>query len=241
MSPGATVNIASSAFKADPFLFYARLRAEAPVYAVPLPNKQPAWLITRYDDVVSVLKDERFAKDRLNALTPEQIAKQPWVPGFFKPLMRNMLDLDEPDHKRLRTLVHKAFTSRLVEGMRGRVQDLTDRLLDAAERRGRLDLIRDYALPIPTTIIAEMLGVPAEDRHRFHRWSSAIVSSTSSRWGTLKAIPGVIAFMRYIRPPSHPHQDRASNADGDAVRRCCATMRAESFKPRIPGVGRPSE
>jgi cytochrome P450 len=83
--------------------------------------------------------------------------------------------------------------------MRGRIQDLADRLLETAEGRGRLDLIRDYALPIPTTIIAEMLGVPATDRHRFHRWSSAIVSSTSSKWGTLKAIPGVIAFMRYIR------------------------------------------
>jgi cytochrome P450 len=199
MTPTITANIASPAFKADPFPFYARLRAEAPVYDVTLPDRQTAWLVTRYDDVVSVLKDERFAKDRLNALTPEQIAKQPWVPGFFKPLTRNMLDLDEPDHKRLRTLVQKAFTPRLVEGMRGRIQDLADRLLETAERRGRLDLIRDYALPIPTTIIAEMLGVPATDRHRFHRWSSAIVSSTSSKWGTLKAIPGVIAFMRYIR------------------------------------------
>jgi cytochrome P450 len=62
-----------------------------------------------------------------------------------------------------------------------------------------MDLIDDYALPIPTTIIAEMLGVPARERGRFHRWSAAIVSSTSSRWGTLKAIPNVMAFVRYIR------------------------------------------
>src|SRR6185312_12516514 len=103
---------------ADPFPFYARLRAEEPVSRVTLPDGQIAWLITRYEDVAMALKDERFAKDKLNALTPEQVAKQPWVPAMFKPLERNMLDLDASDHTRLRGLVHKAFTPRLVEQMR---------------------------------------------------------------------------------------------------------------------------
>jgi cytochrome P450 len=193
------VNIASPEFKANPYPFYARLRAEAPVYRVILPNKQPAWLITRYADVAMALKDERFAKDKLNSLTPQQLARQPWVPGMFKPLERNMLDLDGPDHTRLRALVHKVFTPRLVEQMRERIQTLADELLDAVEGQGRMDVIRDYALPLPTTVIAQMLGVPAEDRYRFHRWSSAIVSSTSSGWGIMKAIPNVMAFMRYIQ------------------------------------------
>jgi cytochrome P450 len=208
----SNVNIASSAFKANPYPFYARLRAEAPVYSIRLPDKQIAWLVTRYDDVVTVLKDERFAKDRWKALTPQQVAKLPWVPKKFLPLSRNMLDLDAPDHTRLRSLVHKAFTPRLVEAMRLRVQNLTEELLDAVQRRGRMDLIRDYALPLPTTIISQMLGVPEQDRNKFHRWSSAIVSSTSSKFGMLKAIPHVLAFMRYIRKlieirPSHPADD----------------------------------
>src|SRR5271166_4065151 len=126
----AEVNIASPQFK--PYPFYARLRADAPVFRVTLPDKQSAWLVTRYDDVVMVLKDDRFAKDRRNALTPEQLARQPWIPGFAKPLMRNMLDLDPPDQTRLRALVQKAFTPRLVEQMRGRIQTLADELLDAA-------------------------------------------------------------------------------------------------------------
>lgn len=193
------MNIASPEFKADPHPFYARLRAESPVHCVVLPDKQKAWLITRYDDVAAALKDPRFVKDRRNALTPEQAAKQPWVPAMFRPLTRNMLDLDVPDHTRLRALVHKAFTPRLVERMRERVQTLTDGLLDAVERRGRMDLVREYALPVPTTIIAEMLGIPVADRHRFHRWSSAIVTANSSGWAMLKAIPNVMAFMRYIR------------------------------------------
>lgn len=102
------VNLAAPEFKADPFPFYARLRAEAPVYHVTLPTKEPAWLITRYDDVAMVLKDERFAKDTANALTPEQAGNLRWFRKIFKALRRNMLNVDPPDHTRLRALVAKA-------------------------------------------------------------------------------------------------------------------------------------
>lgn len=158
------VDIASPAHKADPYPFYARLRAESPVHRVTLRGGQAAWLVTRYDDVAAVLKDDRFAKDRLNALTREQAARQPWVLAMFKPLTRNMLDLDPPDHTRLRGLVQKAFIPRLVEQLRPRVETLAGGLLDRLRGRPRFDLIRDFALPIPTTVIAEMLGVPAGDR-----------------------------------------------------------------------------
>jgi cytochrome P450 PksS len=116
--------------------------------------------VTRYDDVAATLKDERLAKDLTNALSDEQQARQPWTPGFLKPLTRNMLDLDGTDHARLRALVHKAFTPRLVEQLRGRFQALADDLLDAVPDSGRIDLIRDYALPLPLTVISDLLGVP---------------------------------------------------------------------------------
>ncbi len=193
------VDLASPRFKADPYPFFARLREEAPVCRVALPGGQGAWLITRYDDVAAALKDERLAKDRTKALTPEQAARQPWIPGLFKPLTRNMLDLDPPDHTRLRGLVQKAFTPRIVERMRERAQSLTEELLDAALRRRRADLVRDYALPLPATIIAEMLGVPAGDRHRFHRWSRAMLASDPFGPGMWKAVPSVLLFLRYIR------------------------------------------
>ena len=105
--------------------------------------------MTRYEDVNALLKDERFTKNRRSALTPEQLRKLPWVPPMFCPLERNMLDLDPPDHTRLRGLVHKAFTPRLVERMRERVQALADELLEAVARRDEVDLIADYALPLP--------------------------------------------------------------------------------------------
>lgn len=211
---GDPVNLASPEFKANPYPYYARLRAEAPVSRVTLPTREPAWLITRYDDAALVLKDERFVKDTTNAMSPEQAAGQPWFRKAFKALKRNLLDIDPPDHTRLRSLVHKAFTPRLIEQMRDRVQALTDELLDRVQSRGRMDLIHDYALPVPTTIIAEMLGVPVEDRHKFHRWSKALVSAASSTWGLVKAVPNVWAFLRYLR---RIIKQRRANPQNDLV------------------------
>jgi len=193
------VNMASPAFKADPYPFFARLREESPVCRVMVSDKQIAWLVTRYDDVVTVLKDDRFVKDKRGVLSSEQAARQPWVPRMLKSIEFNMLDLDPPDHTRLRGLVHQAFTPRMVENLRERITVLTNELLDAAQARGRMDLIRAYALPLPTTIIAEMLGVPVRDRHRFHRWSSKIVTTAATTWGMLQTLPSLIAFLRYIR------------------------------------------
>src|SRR5262249_28398448 len=91
------------------------------------------------------------------------------------------------------------FTPRVVDSMGARIRNLTEDLVERARKRGGMDLIRDYALPLPTTIIAEMLGVPVEDRHRFHRWSSSMVQSNPSGWGMLRAIPGAVMFLRYLR------------------------------------------
>jgi cytochrome P450 len=188
-------DLASSAFKANPYPFYGRLRAEAPVYRFTLRTlgKRDGWLVGRYADVLSVLKDPRLAKDPRSA---SGTAKEPWVPTFLKPLQRNMLDVDPPDRTRLRGLVHKAFTPRLVEQLRGRIQALCDQLLDEAQRQGHIDLVCSYALPLPATIIAELLGVPPEDHHKFHVWSSHTVSVSIPR-DMLFALPHALEFLRY--------------------------------------------
>lgn len=182
-----SVNLVSPEFKADPFPFYAHLRAEQPVCRVEIalaPGLREAWLVTRYDDVVAVLKDPRFAKNRENA------ARKPWLPEFLKPLERNMLDLDEPDHGRLRTLVHKAFTPAMVETLRPRIQQISDRLLDAVEPMGSMDPVRDFALPLPLTVIVELLGIPAQDQDRFHVWSKAALRPPTL-FNTLIAMPSL--------------------------------------------------
>ena len=95
-------------------------------------------------------------------------------------MSKNMLDTDPPDHERLRALVSKAFTPRLIERMRPRVQAIANSLLDAVEDKGEMDLIDDYAFPLPISVIAELLGVPAEDRNRFREWSDAAVSRNAT-------------------------------------------------------------
>jgi cytochrome P450 len=217
----AAPDLTSPTFKANPHPFYAHLREESPVWRTTLPDKRTAWLVTRYEDVAGVLKDDSFAKDPLNAQDPEQRAKGPWVPGILKPLEQNMLDLDDPDHRRLRTLVSKAFTPRLIERLRGRVEAICQELLDEMERKkGRVELVRDYALPLPATVIAELLGIPADDHRKFHRWSNRIVSVTSARdfW---RALPAAVAFVRYLRKMS---ERRRSSPEDDLI---SALVRAE--------------
>jgi cytochrome P450 len=223
-------DLASPAFKANPYPFYARLRAEAPVWSATLRDRRTAWLVTRYEDVAGVLNDDTFAKDKLNAMDPEQRAKTPWVPGFLKPLERNMLDLDDPDHVRLRALVSKAFTPRLIERLRGRIEALCEELLDAMERerkrKGGTDLVAGYALPLPATVIAELLGVPAEDHARFHRWSNRLVSVSSGR-DMLRALPAALSFVRYLR---NLVERRRADPEDDLI---TALIRAEEAGDRL--------
>jgi cytochrome P450 PksS len=193
------IRFGSPAQKARAHEIYARLRNEAPVVRVALRGRQTGWLVTRYADVAALLTDARFVKDPANARADSHVRKDPWVPPIFRPLSRNMLDVDPPDHGRLRALVQKAFTPKLVDELGGRIEAIAESLLDALAPRASMDLIHDYALPIPTIIIAEMLGVPPSDRARFHRWSRKIVAATPSGWGMIGAIPSALSFLRYIR------------------------------------------
>lgn len=194
------VDIFSTEFKADPYPFFAQLRATQPVYRTVLADRQAAWLITRYEDVAAVLKDERFVKNRQNARPATQSAKKGWLPSTFDVLQQNMLDLDAPDHTRLRQLVHKAFTPRLIESISQRVQTLADDLLDKVltDGKGQMDLVASYALPIPLTIICEMLGIPATDQQKFHRWVKGMIA-VSTNFDMLRSVPGILMMMRYLR------------------------------------------
>ena len=153
--------LAEPRFKANPYPFYARMRAENPVFQVSLPFIGRGFLVTRYEDVVTVAKDDRFSRDIRHLVR--------WLPRTARVLLtRQMLSQDPPDHTRLRKLVSKAFTPRRIELLRDRIQGVCDELLSSVPRTGPFDLIRSYALPIPLTVIAELLGIPKGDRHHFH-------------------------------------------------------------------------
>lgn len=191
-------DLASPRFKANPHPTYARLRAEAPVYRARLGWRRHAWLLARYDDVDALLRDGRFAKDPRNARPDGGRGAAPWMPPMLRPLAHNMLDLDAPDHTRLRALVQKAFTPRRVDALRPRIESLVDELLDRGAAGGRMELVRDLALPLPLTVISELLGVPAADRLRFHHWSTTILSGQPGI-GALRLIPAVRGLFRYLR------------------------------------------
>jgi cytochrome P450 len=148
-------------FVADPYPTYRRLRAEDPVHHSPL----GFWVLTRYEDVVAVLRDPRCAKEAIAAFVAARfgVAVPPGI-GL------SMLDRDPPDHTRLRGLVSKAFTPRVVEGLRPRIQQIVDGLLARVESARSMDLIEAFAYPLPVVVICEMLGVPVEDHERFRAW-----------------------------------------------------------------------
>ena len=222
------VDLLDPAFKANPYPTYAELRSTAPVHRVELPDGLGIWLITRYDDVLAVLKDERFVKDWRKVLTSEQLAQVPPIPPVMEALSRNMLDMDPPDHQRLRSLVSKAFTPRLIERLRPRVQAIADGLLDAVQDRGEMDVIDDYAFPLPITVIAELLGVPAEDRDSFREWSDAAVSGNTTQEHLDKVlIPHMQAFTDYLHAL---FEEKRKNPKDDLV---SALLRAEEAGDKL--------
>ncbi|MCA1835216.1 MAG: cytochrome P450 [Actinobacteria bacterium] len=156
----------SPAAKCNPYPAYAHLRATQPVHCVMLPNGRRRWLITRYADAERALCDPRLVKTRPVDDLPDEV----------RPLVRSLISADPPDHTRLRALVRKAFSPRLVERLRPRIQQIADELLDAVLPAGRMDLIDDYALPLPIMVISELLGIPSADSAQFRAWSNAFVA-----------------------------------------------------------------
>ena len=149
--------------RADPYPFYARLRSLAPAH-----NVEMIWLLSGYDYVASILRDPRFSTDERNSNINEQLATEDFYQSAFGRLYYNMLlFIDEPDHKRIRDLVQKAFTRKTVEDLRGRIGALVEELVDGLLERGGGDLVSEVAYPLPIIVICELLGVPPEDRHLF--------------------------------------------------------------------------
>jgi cytochrome P450 len=175
-------------FKANAYAVYARMRAEMPVYRrANRRGRGATCFVTRYDDVAALLLDsKRLVKDVRNTLTPPERAALPEPPSLVQLLSHHMLNLDGDDHDRLRGLVNKAFTARMVEQMAGRIETIAHDLLDAIHRRGEADLIDAFALPLPITVIAELLGIPAQDRRRFRAWSNALVAPNADDARTSK-------------------------------------------------------
>lgn len=199
-------------FRIDPYPVYRRLRTEDPIHQSPFGVR----VMSRYADCVAILRDRRWSSDARNSSY-----------GSFEPDLdllgdaRPFLFLDPPDHTRLRGLVSKAFTPRVVEGLRPRIQEIVDELLDRAAGDGQMEVIQDLAYPLPVTVISELLGVPAEDHKVFRGWSHDLARSLdpqpSPSAQALDRLKGAIAsfddyFQRLIADRRrHPKGDLLSS------------------------------
>ncbi|MFG2643722.1 cytochrome P450 [Streptomyces sp. NPDC048370] len=163
-------------FATDPYPAYAWLREHAPVHRAKLPSGVEAWLVTRYADARQALADQRLSKNPAHHDEPAHAKGKTGIPGERKAeLMTHLLNIDPPDHTRLRRLVSKAFTPRRVAEFTPRVQELTDRLIDSFAAKGSADLIHEFAFPLPIYAICDLLGVPEEDQDDFRDWAGMMI------------------------------------------------------------------
>ncbi len=161
------VRLLDPAVLADPYPLYHRLRSDAPVH---WDRFLHAWVVTRYADVVKVL--HTFSANRTP--TPEQLSTMGLsaLNPIAKVMVKQMLFMDAPAHTRLRGLASAAFTPRRVEVLREHIQEIANGLLDRVQACGQMDVIADFAAPMPAIVTAEMLGVPTEDHARLKNWSA---------------------------------------------------------------------
>ncbi|MFC4513247.1 cytochrome P450 [Streptomyces ehimensis] len=168
-------------FASDPYPAYAWLREHAPVHRTELPSGVEAWLVTRYADARQALADQRLSKNPVHHSETAHGKGKVGIPGERSAnLMTHLLNIDPPDHTRLRRLVSKAFTPRRVAEFAPRVQELTDQLIDAildkpCVEKGEADLIHEFAFPLPIYAICDMLGVPREDQDDFRDWAGMMI------------------------------------------------------------------
>ncbi|QKG85017.1 cytochrome P450 [Kroppenstedtia pulmonis] len=211
----STISLFSPDFKEKSHHFYAELRRHDPVHPIRMPSGQRGWMITRYDDAVSVLKDNRFVKNVRSVMEPQEVKRLFPAMEELDLLINHMLGLDPPDHTRLRTLVHKAFTPRMIQELEGRINEIADDLLNRVQNRGRMDLIEDFAFPLPIIVISEMLGIPIEDREKFRDWSNQFLGATNQPEKMAEISPDLKDFMNYLRGlfnqrRNHPREDLIS-------------------------------
>jgi cytochrome P450 len=198
-------------FAEDPYPQWQRLREHAPVHQTSI----GFWVLTRYDDVLRFVRDPALSVEDRNARPGplEELARQVLGDDHEERGSHAMLNLDAPDHTRLRKLVSKAFTPKVIERLRPRIQQLVDEALDRVASTGEMELIGDLAFPLPFAVISEMLGMPEADSAQLREWSGTLVRS--------------------LEPLVDPDLIRAIAEAGDRMRDF--TAEAITWKRRQPG------
>jgi cytochrome P450 len=198
---------------ADPFPSFARLRQSDPVHRSDVLG---GWVLTRYADCRAALNDKKLSADRItpfrNHLQPDARER---VADLLRLLGQWAVFTDPPVHSRLRGLMNKAFTPRAIEGLRPGIQALVDRLIDPILGQREVELIGDFAYPLPATVIAALIGVPDPDLDRFKRWSDDLATFVGSSLATPdkreRAQASAVEMTAYFRNLAREHRRRPRN------------------------------
>ncbi len=226
MQTGQDFDLTSQEFYRNSNQIFAQLREQEPVTAQTSSYGRRMWYVTRYEDVEAVLKDtEHFAMDFRAAFDPETVEKMN-RPQLMDMVNNHLLTKDGEDHRRLRSLVTQAFTPRRIAALRPRIQQIAETLLDKVRDQGEMDLVEEYAFPLPITVIAELLGIPVEDRANFREWSDAFVSGPFK--GDEQAFyESAMGFVMYL---GQIFEQRRKNPQGDLI---SALLHAEEAGDRL--------
>lgn len=213
------IDISSPEFREHAFERYAEIRSRCPVTRAYVTNEdsvqtengvlnRPIWITVNYEDASRALLSRDITVDATSVMSAEQLAQMPEVSEVFKPLQKNILNVDPPEHTRLRKLAQPSFTASAIERLRPRIQQITDELLDdaeaAASARGEtapnrtMELISQFTYPLPVTVICEMLGIPPEDREQTRLWSEQLLKPQTPE-GIEQLEKDLAAFVAYLR------------------------------------------
>ncbi|EPF12192.1 cytochrome P450 [Bacillus cereus BAG1O-3] len=194
------INLASAQFKEDAYEIYKESRKKQPILFVNQVEIGKEWLITRYEDALPLLKDNRLKKDWTNVFS-QDIKNMYLSVDNSDHLTTHMLNSDPPNHSRLRSLVQKAFTPKMIAQLDGRIERIADDLISDIERKGTLNLVDDYSFSLPIIVISEMLGIPKEDQAKFRIWSHAVIASPETPEEikeTEKQLSEFITYLQYL-------------------------------------------
>ena len=188
------IDLNSPAHAIDPYPVYRQLRETEPAYQTSFTGPGGGmWLITRYADVAALFKEAHYSNDMSRIIPKDQLL----------PLSNALIFRDPPDHTRLRSLVNQAFTAKRVRDLEPRIAAIADELLERVRPQGTMDFVADFATVLPSTVIADLLGVPNEDRAQFQAWSDAIASGSDNHRATPEELQaqreGGMAFINYFQ------------------------------------------
>ncbi len=202
-------DVLSPTFHANPFPTLTRMLGEGPVVRMKLPIVGRTWFAVTHEACAALLKDhENFARDPANAGVRAQARILSVLPRTLSLLAMNMLGHDDPEHRRLRGLVDQAFARRAINAVKPMIEEIADRLLDRLEGRTEVDLMSEYCRDLPLSVICAMLGLPEQDHDRFKNWLGGL-KDTANIGAVIRAVPGVIRVVRYLR--------RVSRVGGEAL------------------------